>query len=179
MNPTFLPALSVFLGSATGALTSVATTWLAHRHQQQSQWMSQERTRRERIFSEFIDQASKMFADALTHFCLEDPTKLVPLYATMGKLRLFSSKRTISTADAVMARILETYYLPNTDFKTQPNRPDRDFDILSNFIEACRAELENDGTGSDVDYKNVRQSRRSIGDATGPLWAERKLEIIP
>ena len=179
MNSTFLPTLAVLLGSATGALTSVATTWLAHRHQQRSQWMTQERARRERIFSEFIDQASKMFADALTHCCLEDPTKFVPLYATMGKLRLFASKRTISTADAVMSRILKTYYLPNTDFTTPPSRPDRDFDILLNFIEACRAELGSDSTESGDNQKSVQQGRRSIEDGTRPLWTESAMEIIP
>jgi hypothetical protein len=170
MNPTFLPALSVLLGSATGALTSVATTWLAHRHQQRSQCMTQERARRERIFSDFIDQASKMFADALTHSSVEDPAKLVPLYATMAKLRLFASERTISAAQQVMKRILESYYLPNADFKTQPSRPDRDFDILLDFIAACRAELSSDGTERRDNRENVRQDRRLSADGLKARW---------
>lgn len=178
MNPTFLPTLSVLLGSATGALTSVATTWLAHRHQQRSQRVTQERARRERIFSEFIDQASKMFADALTHSCLEDPIKFVPLYATMAKLRLFASERTISTAEGVVGRILETYYLPNADFETQPSRPDRDFDVLLNFIEACRAELGSDGIERGSNQKNARQGWSSSAKEVKDLWAPAEMETV-
>ena len=105
--------------------------------------MAQERARRERIFGEFIDQASQLYADALSHTPLEDPARLVPLYATIGKLRLFASEHTIAAADAVMARIVETYYLPNMDFTARPSPQVQvgDFDILRDFTEACRAEL--------------------------------------
>lgn len=165
----FLPALSVLLGSASGALTSVATTWLAHQHQLRSQWTTQERGRRERIFSEFIDQASKAFGDALTHTSLEDPSKFVPLYATMGKVRLFASKRTIAAADAVMARIFDTYYSPKTDFKSQPSSPEREFDILLNFIEACRAELGSDSTGKpEILTPPMSPERLGVDKSWGP-----------
>ena len=88
-----------------------------------SQRLAQERARRERLFGEFIDQASQLYADALSHTALEDPARLVPLYATIGKLRLFASERTIAAADAVMVRIVATYYLPNVDFTSRPSPP--------------------------------------------------------
>ena len=141
MNAAYLSALSALLGSTIGALASLATTWLTQRHQDRTQRIAQETTRRERIFGEFIDQAAKLFADALSRTSLEDPARLVPLYATMGKLRLFASERTVAAADAVMARILETYRLPNVDLDAPPNAGDRDFDILRDFTRACRAEL--------------------------------------
>jgi len=77
------------------------------------------------------------------HTSLEDPAQLVPLYATIGKLRLFASARTVAAADAVMERIVETYYLPNLDFTARPSPQVQvgDFDILRDFTEACRAEL--------------------------------------
>jgi hypothetical protein len=141
MDAAYLSALSALSGSAIGALASLTTTWLTQRYQDRSQRLAQERARRERIFGEFIDQASQMFADALSHTPLEDPARLVPLYATIGKLRLFASKRTVAAADAVMTRIIETYYLPNIDFRSQPSPQDVDYDILRDFTEACRAEL--------------------------------------
>ena len=97
----------------------------------------------ERIFGEFIEQASQLYADALSHTSLEDPARLVPLYATIGKLRLFASEHTIAAADAVMARLVETYYSPNPDFTARPSPQVQaaDFDILRAFTEACRAEL--------------------------------------
>ena len=141
MNPAYLSALSALAGSAIGARASITTTWLTQRYQDQSQRMAQESARRERIFGEFIDQASQLYADALSHTTLEDPARLVPLYATIGKLRLFASERTIAAADAVMARIVETYYLPNMDFTARPSPKYEDLDILRAFTEACRAEL--------------------------------------
>jgi hypothetical protein len=141
MEAAYLSAFSALAGSAIGALASLGTTWLTQHHQDRSQRLAQEQARRERIFGEFIEQASQVFADALSHTPLEDPTKLVPLYATIGKLRLFASARTIAAADAVMTRIIETYYLPNLDLTAQRTTRDVDYDILRDFTQACRAEL--------------------------------------
>ena len=87
-----------------------------------------------------------MLADALTHQ-LEDPSTLVPLYATVGKLRLYASGKTVASADVVMSRILEAYSSPNIDFHTHPIRNPAEYDVLSAFIEACQAELERVGVG--------------------------------
>ena len=141
MNAAYLSALSALCGSAIGALASLATTWLTQHYQDRSQRIAQERARRERIFGEFIEQASQLYADALSHTSVEDPARLVPLYATIGKLRLFAAERTVVAADVVMARIVETYYLPNMDFTARPSPKYEDLDILRAFTEACRAEL--------------------------------------
>jgi hypothetical protein len=137
----YLSAASALLGSAAGGVTSVVSTWLGRRHQDRSVRLSQEWARRERIFSAFIDQASKMFAQALAQTHLEDPASIVPLYATIGKLRLFASERTIAAAQEVMDRIIETHYLPSPDFKSPPTGHEQDFDLLRDFTEACRLEL--------------------------------------
>jgi hypothetical protein len=141
MDLAYLSAASALLGSAAGGVTSVASTWLARRHQDRSLRLTQEWTRRERIFGAFIDQASKMFAQALSQTHLEDPASIVPLYATMGKLRLFASERTIAAAQEVMNRVVEMHYLPSPDFRSRPSRNEQEFDLLRDFTEACRAEL--------------------------------------
>ena len=65
----------------------------------------------------------------------------MPLYATIGKLRLFASPGTVVAADEVMHRIVTAYYSPALDF-TQDRPPDRDaYDVLRAFIDACQAEL--------------------------------------
>jgi hypothetical protein len=48
---------------------------------------AQAMTRREHLYGEFIEEASKLFTDALTHQ-LEEPSKFVRLYALVGNLRL-------------------------------------------------------------------------------------------
>ncbi len=67
MNAAYLSALSALAGSAIGALASLATTWLTQSYQDRTQRAAQEASRRERLFGEFIDQASKLFGEALIH----------------------------------------------------------------------------------------------------------------
>jgi hypothetical protein len=141
MNDAYISALAALAGSGIGALASIGTTWLTQRHQARSQRLAQTSTRLEQVFGEFIDQASRLFADALTHQ-LDGPSKLVPLYATMGKLRLYASDATVVCADRVMSRILDDYYSPNINFETQRIENAENYDVLRAFITACQAELK-------------------------------------
>jgi len=95
---------------------------------------------RHRLYGEFIEEASKLFTDALTHG-LDDPSKFVHLYALVGKLRLFATVNVISRAEEVMQLIVETYNLPNRDFRNLQERQEPDVDVLRVFSEACREEL--------------------------------------
>jgi hypothetical protein len=140
MNPAYISALSALSGSAIGALASLATTWLTQHHQDERRQRAQENVRRERIFVEFIDLSAKAFVDALRQTSIQDPSHIVPLYATMGKLRLFASDRTIEAAERVMDRIIETYYSPQLDTQKRPDVGGKS-DILREFTEQCRAEL--------------------------------------
>ena len=141
MNDAYISALAALAGSGIGALASVGTTWVTQRYQDRSQRLAQKSARLEQVFGEFIDQASRLFADALTHQ-LDDLSKLVPLYATMGKLRLYASNETVVCADHVMSRILDAYYSPNINFETQRIRRAENYDVLRAFITACQTELK-------------------------------------
>ena len=140
MNPAYISAISALSGSAIGALASLATSWLTQRHQDEARREAQVSTRRERIFVEFIDLASKAFMDSLLESSIKDPAKVIQLYATMGKLRLFASERTVEAAEKAMNKIVETYYGPKFDLQTKPDI-DQNFDILRDFASRCRAEL--------------------------------------
>ncbi len=95
---------------------------------------------RHRLYGEFVEKASKLFTDALTHE-LDDPSKFVHLYALVGKLRLFATASVISMAGEVMRLIVETYKLPNRDFRNLKERQEPDVDVVRVFSEACREEL--------------------------------------
>ena len=123
-----------------GALASFSTTWLTQHFQDRTQRRQQEMSRREKLYGDFIDEASRLFADALTH-SLEEPSKLVSLYAILGKLRLFASGQTMEVAQNVMSRIVTVYYQPPEDFKGQDTIESHSLDILRDFTEACRADL--------------------------------------
>jgi hypothetical protein len=129
MNIAYLSALSALAGSAIGALATLATTWLTQRYQDRSLRKAAESTRRERLFGEFIDLASKLLGD-----------NRVPLYANLGKLRRFASKETIKSAGGVLEDIVTIYDAPKRDFHAPAIGYD-DLDILASFTENCRKEL--------------------------------------
>lgn len=133
-------ALAALAGSAIGGLATLSTTWLSQNYQTRSARFAQESTRRERLFGEFIDQASKLYVDALVH-SLDDPTKFIEIYALIGKLRLFATPKTVAEAERLIELIVEIYDRPPLDLHDL-QRMDRDrFDLLRPFAEACRAEL--------------------------------------
>jgi len=142
MDTAYISAFAALAGSAIGALASLGTTWLGQHAQQRATRIAQEMTRRERLYGEFVDEASRLLADALMHH-LEDPAKMVALYASMGKLRLFAPATVVAQADEVMRKVIEIYDLPHADFRNPADRPPpQRVDILRAFGEACREDLQ-------------------------------------
>jgi hypothetical protein len=140
MDNAYVSAIAALAGSGIGAIASFATTWLTQDAQGRAQRFAQAMTRRERLYGEFIEEASKLFADSLAHQ-LDDPSKFVRLYALVGRLRLFAPPHVISSAEEVMQRIAESYHLPNRDFRNPEDRHPDDVDLLRAFSETCREDL--------------------------------------
>jgi hypothetical protein len=97
--------------------------------------------RKEHVSGQFIEEASRLFSDALTH-TLDDASKLVNVYAIVSKLRLFASPLVLSTAEQVMDRIIELYESPEKNLH-EVLKVGRmvELDILRRFSEACRKDL--------------------------------------
>ena len=140
MNSAYISAIAALAGSGIGAVASFATTWLTQDAEERTRRVAQRVTRREHLYGEFIEEASRLFTDALTHE-LDDPSKFVRLYAMVGRLRLLAPANVIASAEQVMQRIVETYYLPNRDFSNPEEKPREDIDMLRAFSEACRQDL--------------------------------------
>jgi hypothetical protein len=116
MDTTYFSAVAALAGSAIGALASVATTWVTQFSQARATQRLQDRARREALYSEFIREASKLFADAFEHE-LDDPAKLVQLYAIVNTIRLFGQPRTLEEAERVMNQIGAAYFAPNKELR--------------------------------------------------------------
>jgi hypothetical protein len=140
MDSAYMSGIAALAGSAVGGLSSIATTWLTQHSQERAQRIAQAMTRREHLYGEFINEASKLFTDALTHQ-LDEPSKFVRLYALVGNLRLSASPEVIVKAEEVMRRIVETYKLPNIDFRNLAEREESETDLLRGFSEACREDV--------------------------------------
>jgi hypothetical protein len=140
VNVAYVSAFFALAGSAIGGVASITTSWLTQHSQDRSQRHAQSVGRRERLYGDFIDEASLLFVDALTHEQV-DPSKFVQIYATIAKLRLFTSRDIVSKAEKAMQDVVEVYYLPNRDFAKREAKPDVALNILQAFSEACRIDL--------------------------------------
>lgn len=142
MDGAYISAFAALGGSAVGALASFITTWLTLNSQDRANRMARAMTRRENLFSEFIEEAAKLFTDAMTHE-LDDVSKFVRIYALASKLRLFASADVLLSMDEVMRKIVELYETPHIDLHAL-GRPEQQqsIDILRAFSEACRRDLD-------------------------------------
>jgi len=161
MDSTYLPAVAALAGSAIGGLTSFASAWLTQRHQDHANRLSRDKARRQKLYRQFIEEASKLYADALVHDDLQIST-LVRAYALISRMRVLSSPPVLQKAEAVVRTIIETYFSPNkTPFELRALLDNDAIDPLRAFSEECRAELE-----SFKDFGDARQRARSSGKRT-------------
>ena len=142
MDSASLSAFAALAGAAIGGLTSFATSWLTQQTQVKVQQSAHNLTRREELYKDFVEEASKLYADSLIHET-SDVSQLVRLYAMISRMRVLSSTTTIESADKVARMIVNTYLAPN---KTFPELRDMvnsgAIDLLRDFSEACREEFQ-------------------------------------
>jgi hypothetical protein len=142
VNPTYVPALAALAGSAVGGLT-FASAWLNQERQDRATRLSQDKTRRQKLYKQFIDEASKLYADALVHEQAEI-SALVSVCALIGRMRVLSSAAVIEQAEGVVRTIIDTYFAPNKTFPELSKLiSDRTMDPLRAFSEQCREDLSN------------------------------------
>ncbi len=107
MDSAYVPVLAAFGGSAVGGLTSLVATWVTQRRKDSVRRLAQEKTRKQKLYKQFIDEASKLYADALVHDKSE-VSSLVDMYALIGRMRILSSDAVIAKAEAVARMIIDT-----------------------------------------------------------------------
>src|SRR4051795_13307885 len=140
MNPTYLPALAALAGSAVRGLTSLGSAWLTQHRQDLAKRLSQDKTRRQKLYKQFIDEASKLYADALVHDEAE-VSALVSVYALISQMRVVSNAAVVDKAEAVVRVVVETYFAPNKTFLELHKLIDSHaLDPLRAFSEECRIE---------------------------------------
>ena len=142
MNPVYLSALAALAGSAIGGLTSLTSAWVTQHSQDRARRVSQDTVRRQKLYKQFIDEASKLYADALIHDQAE-VSALVSAYALINRMRILSRSDVVDSAEAVVQTIVETYFAPNRTFpELRELISSHAIDPLRAFSEICRTELE-------------------------------------
>ena len=142
MNASIISALAALTGAAVGGLTSGLANWLNHRSQVRAQWILHEKSRRQILYRDFIEEAAKCYIDALQHDEADIPG-LVSLYAKLSRMRAQSSKPVVHQAEDVARKILDTYLEPDKSFvELREMAIDGTIDLLQSFSDACHDEFE-------------------------------------
>ena len=141
MDAAYFSGLAALAGSVIGGLTSLGATWLTQHSQLGAQRFARNLERRETLYKDFINEASRLYADAFEHDHTE-LANLVRLFAMISQMRIVSSVKVVEDADRVARLIMDTYVAPNKTFGDfQTTIESHTVDPLRRFSEACREEL--------------------------------------
>ena len=142
MNANYLAALAALAGSMIGGLTSLVSAWFTQDRQERANRLARDKDRRQELYKQFIDEASKLYADALVHDNMA-VSVLVSSYALISQMHVLSTSVVVEKAEAVVHMIVQTYCSPN---KTVPELRElissHSIDPLRAFSKECRAELQ-------------------------------------
>ena len=142
MDSGYITAFAALGGAALGGLTSFATSWTTLRIQMKSQRSASSKSKRQKLYKAFIDDAARIYGDALIHEKLEI-NGLIDLHALVSRMRIVSSGPIIETAVNVVKVITETYSQPNkSPEEIEAMISNGSVDVLCSFSEACRDEFE-------------------------------------
>jgi hypothetical protein len=141
MNANLISALSALAGAIIGGVMSLFASWVANQRQVRSQWIAHDKSRREDLYKEFIEEAAKCYIDALLHE-KPDISSIIVLYAKLSRMRVMSSQQVIENAEQLIQQIVNTYSAPVKTFAELQAIKYESLDIIRNFSESCRAEFD-------------------------------------
>lgn len=141
MDPGYAPALFGLAGALIGSLANVVTTWATHSSQLRDKQQGADYDRKQNLFSDFITEASRLYADALSNQ-KDDAKDLVGLYALVARMRLVAPGPVVSAAEDAMKAIVEAYLQPNRTLREIRTLAQQgELDVLLRFGEECRSHL--------------------------------------
>lgn len=138
-DPIYIPAVA-FCGSACGSIATILSNWVTQRRQDRVRNKSRASSRRAKLYKAFIEEASKLYADALVNDKSE-ASKLVNMYALIARMKVMSGDGVIEAAEKAGHVIIQTYLAPNRTFADLADLI-KEMDPLRDFSEACRRELQ-------------------------------------
>ncbi len=135
-------ALGGLMGSLVGGSATVATAWITQRTLNRRELIREDMRKRETLYGEFISECGRLLVDAFSH-SLDDPAKLLPVYALINRIRLSASRPVVAEAERLLRHITDQYFANNlTVDEMRQLTLSGQADPLESFGEACRAELK-------------------------------------
>ena len=141
--------VAAIMGALVGGLASLTSAWVSERTRHKRDLLQREITKRETTYSDFIDNASKLYVTSATHNLKDDDVNLqrelegaVSLYGIASRIRLFASDRVIKEAEAVLDLILIQFGAENISVEELREKKLNERDPLKTFSVSCRRELQ-------------------------------------
>jgi hypothetical protein len=145
MDTAYISAFAALAGTAIGGLTSFATSWMTQQAQSRAQRLALERDKREALFGRFLDEAARLYSDAMQNK-RDDVSNLIGIYGLTNRIRLIASPKVVDSAESVARIIMDAYLSPNMTLEeVRSTWIESHVDPLRDFSEACREELDTYG----------------------------------
>lgn len=156
MDPTLISALAALAGALIGGLASLGSSWLTQWVQLQARNRERDQGRREALYAEFINEASRLYGDGLSHE-KDDVIDMVRLYALVGRMRLISSAGVVAAAEQTLNAVIDAYLSPNKTLQElRALMAEGKMNFLVEFSQACRDELVRGDRSRAVSAPNER-----------------------
>jgi hypothetical protein len=144
VDTAYISALSALGGAAIGGLASFGSSWLTQRTQLRFSHHEAVKAQREALYAEFVDEAARLYGDALGHQ-KDEVADLVKIYALVGRIMLVSPRPVVTAAERTLDTIIEAYLGPNrTLHEVLDEVHQGGFTFFAAFGEACRQDLGRD-----------------------------------
>lgn len=160
MDPSLISALAALAGALIGGLASLGSSWLTQWIQLQARNREREQGRREALYAEFINEASRLYGDGLSHE-KDDVIDMVRLYALVGRMRLISSAGVVGAAEQTLNAVIDAYLSPNKSLQElRALMAAGKMNFLVAFSQACRDELDRSSPSQSEPASTRRRTKR-------------------
>ena len=146
MDPSaLLTQFSGLLGALIGGGTSLAVAVYNQRSEERLHRVANEMTRRETVYADFLESATKLLLNAYTHDELVLGVDEQHLVALINRMRLFAPPEVIGGAEATVKSIVEIMLKPSMELRQLAREAlskSPDPDPFQKFSLVCRADLD-------------------------------------
>jgi hypothetical protein len=141
MNPAIINILAALSGIVVGSIAPVLSNYVLQKSVTQRDLLNRQLAQREALYSDFIKEASRLYADAMIHE-LNDLNDIVALYALVSRIRLLATDPVVRAAEDFVKLIVKHYGDPNLTLEEiRTAALSEKADPLDVFSFACRKEL--------------------------------------
>ncbi|MBL6616660.1 MAG: hypothetical protein ISP45_21790 [Reyranella sp.] len=140
-----LTQVSGLVGALIGGGASLAVAVYNQRAEERLQRVANEIARRETVYTDFLENASKILLNAYTHDGIELGREEQHLIGLINRMRLFAPQQVVAGAEAVVRALVEISLQPSVELRqlaTQALAKSPEPDPFLEFSITCRSDLD-------------------------------------